>query len=319
MNLHLTDDVRDTSSIADDASGESASFIERLLSAGLLIATEARGVYGRGVVFQDIVERFDALVMGLDGASDAQRLSFPPVVARGLIERMGYLESFPQLIGSVHGFRGTDAQARDMAAKAGAGERWEEVLEPSDVMLLPAACYPVYPTFSGLLPDRRRVVTVRGWCYRHEPSDEPTRLQSFQMRELICAGSPDQVERWRDEWLERSLELLRELGLPAESDVANDPFFGRAGRLLSATQREQKLKFEILCAVNAGKEPTAICSFNWHQEHFSAKYRIRQSNGDTAHTACLGFGLERIALALLATHGLAVERWPDAVRAQLWR
>ena len=301
-----------------DSPSASLSFSERLIAEGLLISTKAKGIYGRGPVFQDIVERFDALVMRLDGAASAEKLSFPPVVARDLIEKMGYLESFPQLIGSVHSFSGTDSQARDMAAKAANGERWESVLDPTDVMLLPAACYPVYPIFSGLLPDRGRIVTVRGWCYRHEPSDEPTRLQSFQMRELICAADADTVELWRDEWLERSIALLRNLGLPAESDIANDPFFGRAGRLLGATQREQKLKFEILCAINPDSEPTAICSFNWHHEHFSGKYGIRQSGGQPAHTACLGFGLERIALALLSTHGLDVAKWPEKVRKLLW-
>lgn len=303
---------------SDVLSSRTLSFSERLMAEGLLIATKAKGIYGRGPVFQDIVERFDALVMRLDGAASAETMSFPPVVARELIERMGYLESFPQLIGSVHSFTGTDSQARNMATKAANGERWERVLEPTDVMLLPAACYPVYPVFSGLLPDRGRIVTVRGWCYRHEPSDEPTRLQSFQMRELICAADPGTVERWRDDWLDRSIELLRSLGLPAESDIANDPFFGRAGRLLGVTQREQKLKFEILCAINPDTAPTAICSFNWHHEHFSGKYGIRQSDGQPAHTACLGFGLERIALALLSTHGLVPNDWPAQVRKMLW-
>jgi hypothetical protein len=37
-----------------------------------------------------------------------------------------------------------------------------------------------------------------------------------------------------------------------------------------------------------------------------------------AHTACLGFGHERIVLALMNTHGLDVAAWPDEVREQLW-
>jgi hypothetical protein len=42
------------------------------------------------------------------------------------------------------------------------------------------------------------------------------------------------------------------------------------------------------------------------------------SGGDpTAHTACLGFGLERITLALVKRHGLDQERWPATVREEL--
>jgi hypothetical protein len=37
-----------------------------------------------------------------------------------------------------------------------------------------------------------------------------------------------------------------------------------------------------------------------------------------AHTACVGFGEERIVLALLRTHGFDPERWPVEVRKRLW-
>jgi hypothetical protein len=68
----------------------------------------------------------------------------------------------------------------------------------------------------------------------------------------------------------------------------------------------------------AGPEPTAVASFNYHQDHFAALYGITTSNGAMAHTACLGFGHERNVLALLKTHGLDVGTWPAAVRGELW-
>ena len=33
-----------------------------------------------------------------------------------------------------------------------------------------------------------------------------------------------------------------------------------------------------------------------------------------AHSACVGFGLERVALALFKTHGLKLSAWPREVR-----
>jgi seryl-tRNA synthetase len=172
--------------------------------------------------------------------------------------------------------------------------------------------------FSGLLPKGGRLVTVMNWIYRHEPSEEATRLQSFRMREFIRVGAPDEVEAWRDQWLERGMTLLKGLGLPVASDVANDPFFGRAGRMMAASQREQRLKFEILVPVISAEKPTAICSFNWHQEHFTGKFGIQRDDGSVAHTACLGFGLERCTLALIQAHGFDPLSWPADVRAQLW-
>lgn len=294
------------------------AFREGLEQHGWILPTPVKGGYGRGPAFEDVLNRFDALVMRSAEGDGATELTYPPIVARALIEKMGYLDNFPQLIGSVHSFFGKDLQAREMADLARGGERWEHMLDITEVMLLPAACYPIYPNFSGLLPEGGRLITTKNWCYRHEPSDEPTRLQSFRMREFIRLGAPEEVEAWRDSWLERGLALLKGLGLPAAPDVANDPFFGRAGRVMANSQREQRLKFEILVPVISEENPTAICSFNWHQEHFSGKFGIRRSGDRVAHTACLGFGLERVTLALIKTHGFDVQAWPAEVRAQLW-
>jgi seryl-tRNA synthetase len=289
-----------------------------LVDHALVLPSGVRGVWGRGTAFEDIVQRFNDLVSREAKDDGAQELQFPPVLPRTLIERLGYLDNFPQLAGSVHSFFGNDSEARELARQAQGGGDWEAMLQPTDVMLAPAACYAVYPNFSGLLPGEGRLISVTGWVFRHEPSDEPTRLQSFRMREFIRMGSPDVVVQWRDAWLERGLKLLRGLGLDANSDVAADPFFGRTGKMMAAQQVEQRLKFEILVPVMSKEQPTAVCSFNWHQDHFSGKFGIRTSDGATAHTACLGFGLERVAIALLNTHGVEPAGWPENVRRQLW-
>lgn len=300
------------------ASCDVGAFHAGLVSHGLIIPTGIKGGYGRGAAFEDIVRGFNDLVSRLAAPDGAEELMFPPILPRALIEQVGYMDNFPQLAGSVHSFFGDDAQARELSTRVHAGERWDDLLAITEVMLTPAACYPVYPMFSGLLPHGGRLVTVMNWVYRHEPSDEPTRLQAFRMREFIRVGKPDVVVAWRDAWLLRALELLRGLGLPVQSDVASDPFFGRVGKMLAANQVDQRLKFEILAPVISLEQPTALCSFNWHQDHFSSKFGIRNADESVAHTACLGFGLERVTLALLKTHGFDPQTWPADVRAQLW-
>ena len=114
------------------------------------------------------------------------------------------------------------------------------------------------------------------------------------------------------------MALLQSLELPVAPDVANDPFFGRAGKIMAASQRDQRLKFEILCPVISAEQPTAICSFNWHQDHFSGTFDIKTSEGEIASTACLGFGLERVTLALIKAHGFDPVTWPANVRELLW-
>lgn len=294
------------------------NFHRGLVEHGLIFPSSVKGAYARGPVFEDILRRYDELLKRVSPDERPQEMIFPPVMPRALIEQLSYLDNFPHLAGSIHSFRGTDAQARELSALVHDGQRWEQLLDPTEVMLAPAACYPVYPHLSGLLPEGGRALTVMSWVFRYEPSDEPTRLLSFRMREFVRAGRPAEVEAWRDEWLKRGLQLYRELGLPAHSDLASDPFFGRPGKMRAAQQMDQRLKFEILVPVVSLEKPTAICSFNWHQDYFSSKFGFRNSDESIAHSACIGLGLERATLALLKTHGFDPASWPAAVRAQLW-
>ncbi|HEY4120565.1 MAG TPA: hypothetical protein VGM56_22025, partial [Byssovorax sp.] len=247
---------------------EPQAFYEGLVANRLIVPVGVDGAFGRNVVFEDVLERFNGLVTELAKDDDAELYTFPPVIDRRVLERVDYLDSFPQLSGSVHSFFGNEQAARKLAERVHAREPWGELMGQTDVVLNPAACYPVYPSFTGVVPKGGRLVTMTNWVYRHEPSKEPTRMQSFRVREFVRVGTADQVVAWRDMWLERGLALLKALGLPAASDVASDPFFGRGGKMLAENQKAQKLKFEVLVPVISRDKPTACCSFNFHQTHF---------------------------------------------------
>ncbi|GAC1459196.1 MAG: amino acid--[acyl-carrier-protein] ligase [Steroidobacteraceae bacterium] len=293
-------------------------FHDGLVRHGLIVPVGVPGAFGRGAVFEDVLERFNALVSQLARDDGAEVYTFPPVIARSVLEKVKYLDSFPHLCGAIYSFFGKEPQAKALAARVNEGKPWGDLLGITDVVMNPAACYPVYPSFSGTLPQNGRLVSMLNWVYRHEPSAEPTRMQSFRVREFVRAGTPAQVLEWRDLWLQRGLTLLTSLGLPARSEVAADPFFGRGGKLLAVNQKEQQLKFEVVVPVISAAEPTAVCSFNFHQEHFAATFGIRTMDGRTANTACLGFGLERIVMALFRAHGFEPGGWPAEVRRQLW-
>lgn len=298
---------------------EQAEFLEALLAAGLLIDSGVAGVYGRGEDFERVRRAFDVRVSAAAAVDAPQRLAFPPLLPREQLESIGYLKSFPHLAGSVFGFAGDEEEAAELAARAERHEDWSGCQHQTDLVLTPAACYPVYPAIAArgpLAPGGLTVDAGGSYVFRHEPSGDPARLQVFHQREIVRIGEPEAVVEWRDAWRDRSLELLRGVGLAAEFDVANDPFFGRSGRLLARSQRAQELKFEVLVPI-AGPEPTAVASFNYHQDHFAAVYGLAIEGGGEAHTACLGFGLERIALALLRRHGLRLGDWPAEVVAEL--
>jgi seryl-tRNA synthetase len=291
---------------------------EGLVTHGLIVPVRVPGAFGRGAVFEDVLERVNGLITRLSAADGAEVYTFPPVIDRTILEKTDYLESFPHLAGHVYSFFGKEAQALELTRRLQAGEPWGETQGQTEVCLNPAACYPVYPVISGTLPEGGRLITMTNWVYRHEPSPEPTRMQSFRVREFVRAGVPDDVVAWRDRWLARGVEILQGLGLPAEADVAADPFFGRAGRILADGQKAQKLKFEVVVPVISADKPTALCSFNYHQDHFGSVFGINQASGEVAHTACLGFGLERVAMALFCHHGFVPAEWPKDVRDRLW-
>ena len=65
------------------------------------------------------------------------------------------------------------------------------------------------------------------------------------------------------------------------------------------------------------ERPTAIGSANYHEAHFGTSFGLRTPDGAYAHSACVGFGLERITLALFTVHGPDVGRWPASLRGRL--
>lgn len=293
-------------------------FYDGLVEHRLIIPVTVQGAFGRGPVFEDVLARFNSLITRRAKDDGAEVMAFPPIITRRVLEQSDYLDSFPQLAGTVFSFFGKDQEHKELSARVHAGKPWGDLQGMTEVVLNPAACYPVYPSFTGTLPPNGRLVDMQNWVFRHEPSPEPTRMQAFRVREFVRAGTPDIVVAWRDMWLQRGLELLQGLGLPARSDVAADPFFGRGGKMLAASQREQKLKFEVLVPVISESDPTAVCSFNYHESHFGEVFGIKTADGQVGQTACLGFGLERCVMALFRHHGYDPGKWPQATRAQLW-
>jgi seryl-tRNA synthetase len=137
------------------------------------------------------------------------------------------------------------------------------------------------------------------------------------MREFVRIGSPQEILDFRARWMARAPLIAADLGLPHAIDVANDPFFGRVGQILAMSQRQQSLKFELLIPFYPGANPTACMSFNYHRDHFGQVWGIRTDAAEAAHTSCVAFGIDRLAVALFSIHGLELQRWPAVTRRAL--
>ena len=288
------------------------------IAAALFRPLGVDGVYGRTALYEGVIERLAAYISRQRDAR-AEVLRFPPVMSRRQLEKSGYLKSFPNLLGCVCALHGSEAAIRSAADRYESGGDWTTSLGPSDLVLSPAACYPLYPLVAsrGRLPVDGLLFDVAADCFRREPSRSLDRLQSFRMREFVRIGRPEEISAFREGWMARARELADELALPHTVDVANDPFFGRVGQIMAVSQIQQSLKFELLIPYHANAKPTACMSFNYHREHFGQVWGIQDGRGELAHTGCVAFGMDRLAVALFAQHGLDVAQWPASTRRAL--
>lgn len=296
------------------------SYLDQLFNQGILHDTGVDGLYARSGLFEEVISKFESLALSFGKDEISEAMVFPPGMPMPDFETSGYMKNFPQLAGTVHAFCGDDHDHAGLIQCMAVGDDWTKNQKATDVALTPAACYPLYPILSkrGALPEEGAYVALQSYCFRHEPSKDPARMQMFRQREYVRVGTADQTMAFRETWKQRGQEMMEMLELPHEVEVANDPFFGRAGRMMGASQREQELKFELVVPVNSITKPTACMSFNYHMDNFGKAWNIRQAEGSPAHTACVGFGLERIALALFRHHGFDVKAWPSGVRNVLW-
>ena len=285
----------------------------------VLQPTSAAGVYGRTALFEQVIEGLSAFITQLR-EPDTEVLTFPPVMSRAQLEKSGYLHSFPHLLGCVSCLHGEESEIRTLVGEHDADGSWVTGLSATELVLSPAACYPVYPLAAarGPVPGNGLLFDVAAYCFRRERSYEIGRLQAFQMREFVCMGTSEQALDLQVRWKSRAHGLAELLALPYTVASASDPFFGRAGKLMAISQIQQSLKFELLIPVHSEQLPTACMSFNYHRDHFGTTWDLMTDAGEVAHTACVAFGLDRLALALFATHGVDLQQWPAVVRETLW-
>lgn len=238
--------------------------------------------------------------MVFNGPAESLLCHFDSVV-RGWAAAMGGQEqSFPTLLSS------------ETLARAGCSVN----AAPGEVVMPPAACYNVYSRREGARLESSPVLLAgRDRCFRNELDLDPSlgRLRVFEMREIVALGSRTEVERFRQDMIDRVRDFVSELGLEGRIELASDPFFLQdAGRRLM--QRVLPLKYELRLTLDESGRTCAVASFNHHMDFFGRRFRIRLPSDATAHSGCAAFGLERWVLAFLGQHGIDERAWPASVR-----
>lgn len=248
----------------------------------------------------------------LGGAFGAAEEQHPAVIPAELLHRIDYFSSFPHQATFPVALDDDDANLAGFAADPlgdATGVRLA-ALAPVRAVLTPAACYHVYAAHEGEDFTAARYFTTVATCFRRERGYEPlVRQWAFRMREIVCAGTPQEVREFLARARELASLLCRELALPVSWEPATDSFYRPLSNPKFLLQKVAPTKEE---AVFGGR--VAIASVNLHHDHLGSAFGLNRA-GQAAYTGCLAFGLERWLYALTTQHGDDPGGWPAVAQA----
>jgi hypothetical protein len=254
----------------------------------------------------------DEAFLALASRWGAEEETHPAFIAAAQLDRIDYLDSFPQLANfpvaldaetaSIDAFRAGPPVGRDGGVRLGR-------LAPVRELLTPAACYHLYVEHAGEELGPARYLTTRNTCFRRETHYQPLRRQrGFEMREVVCLGPRDTVVGFLEQARTLVSRLCVLLDLAITWDVASDPFFRPAQNPKRLFQQVQATKREAVYG------DLAIASINLHEDHFGTAFSIT-SDGSPASSGCVAFGLDRWLFAITDRYGPDPERWPGVTVA----
>jgi hypothetical protein len=282
---------------------------------------EAAGLFSLGPLLTRLIAFFEGRFLALADSFEAAPYRFPTLIPARSLERVGYFRAFPHSLTFATHLREDLDAIDDFARHAVCGEQGLETPPESfakiQTLLSPAVCYHLYFALADKpLPAEHIIATAVGNCFRYESVNLVSleRLWNFTMREVIFVGSKDFVLANRETGRQRMHLFFEEIGLAYRVESANDPFFIGEFKKQAAFQSAFQLKFEIRASLPYKHGALAVGSYNYHQDFFGRSLNITLPDGSPAHTGCIAFGLERIALAFLAQYGLDARQWPEAVR-----
>mgnify|MGYP001075068425 CR=1 FL=1 len=288
---------------------------------------EMRGVFVQGPLITNLWRVFNQKFDSIIEKYQMNRYSFPALINPDILEETGYLNEYPHNAGFVSHLEENIQSIQSFSENIKSGNKKTIDASHSEQLntkatLSPAVCYHFYPLLANKsIPNEGIWGTAESKCFRYESKamNSLTRLWDFTMREFIFAGPKDVLEKYRKEFLETELPTwFDELELNYKLTTANDPFFSSEENSKRAFQLAFKLKYEARCLLPYSGKSMACASINYHQDHFSSIYKfVVEESDELAHTFCFGIGLERLAFAFLAQHGLDSSKWPQKVQEQI--
>ena len=252
---------------------------------------------------------------------------FPALVDKDTLHKCGYFDSHPNAVtfvgNMIEDFDAIEAFRQANSCAEGAIMPPQDHVHMDGMCLNPAACFPCYPTLKGKVYETGEAFTWMGRVFRYESRNIHglDRLYEFSVRELVFVGTEDYVADCRKKALPIVKDLANMLDIDCVVETATDPFFATVSMAKKFWQATQEVKNEIKIPVigKDGESKRIACgSVNLHGEFFGEKFDIRDTEGNPAHTGCVGLGIERWILAAFTQHGFDPMRWPEEVREEIF-
>jgi seryl-tRNA synthetase len=227
------------------------------------------------------------------------------------LARADYFAAFPQWLTAAAHLDHSDGALERVAASTDPARTAVAALRPTATALQPAVCYHVYSRLANTTLSAPHYCAVSGTCWREESGRFAPleRGWAFQMREIVCVGTAEEVAAFRARNIDAATSLCQRLGLRPQLHEASDPFFAPSMRGRALLQRVRALKHELLLPIGDGRS-VAGASFNDHAQFFGDVFDIRCADGTPATSSCVAFGVERWMLAVLVEYGTDPHRWP---------
>ena len=143
----------------------------------------------------------------------------------------------------------------------------------------------------------KKIITTKARVYRYEDEqfDGATRFWDFTVREIVFIGNSNYVLECLENMKTKTLDYIKEIGLPGEIHSASDNFYpSKRNSVKQKLQLSNSLKYELSAKINESN--VAISSFNFHDTHFSKPCHYDKTGSIV--TGCIGYGLERWVAAL---------------------
>ncbi|MDI6693649.1 MAG: hypothetical protein QME21_01265 [Anaerolineales bacterium] len=289
------------------------------------VSQEANGIFALGPLVARLIGYFEQQFLKLADSFGAQPYRFPTLIPARYMERVNYFRAFPHSLTFVTHLR-EDLEVIDEFSQHAACDDHGLTTSPEafariQALLSPAVCYHLYFALADrVLQEGHATATAVGNCFRYEAINLASleRMWNFTMREVIFVGPKDFVLENRETARQRMREVFESLGLAYRVESATDPFFIGEFRKQAAFQSAFQLKYEIRARLPYKDSTLAVGSYNYHQDFFGRSLNIALPDGSPAHTGCVAFGLERMALAFLSQFGLEPDSWPEEVRRSLY-